>query len=279
MTLRLPQRTLASTRLIACWAMLLACGGGKTSPVEAVVAASPWLEEDFSSYGSTAAFLADPRGIYSTAEDNAPSQIILDKTVGVPQLGLTQSMRYDYIAPGCSSQTVGRNLVLPTQVTEVWIEVYLKWSANFDTYKSPGGCATPPAHKLLFGRVGPGLFGRWEVEWGNQGPPQAVYYGYPSAGGGIQDQFGFNGASSYWNNTWYQVRIHFRNSTSTSATDGAFQVWVDGLLKTNRTGIRIDVNSFIYGIALGRNLDQGIGSGTMSLWWGRIRLWNTNPGW
>jgi len=35
----------------------------------------------------------------------------------------------------------------------------------------------------------------------------------------------------------------------------------------------------IYSLALGRNLDQGIPSGTMSLWWGRVRAWNQNPGW
>ena len=223
--------------------------------------------------------LSDPRGIYSTAEDNSPWLITLDKTVGVPQLGLTQSMRYDYIAPGCSSQSIGRNLQLPSHVTELWIEIYLKWSSNFSTFAAPGGCATPPAHKLLFARVGPGLYGRWEVEWGNQGPSQAIYWGYPSSGGGVQDQFGFKNAPAYWDDTWHWARFHFKHSSSPSVNDGAFQMWVDDQLMVNRAGIRIDVSSYIYGIALGRNLDQGIRSGTMSLWWGRVRAWNTDPGW
>jgi hypothetical protein len=188
-------------------------------------------------------------------------------------------MRYDYNAPGCGSQTVGRNLVLPSQVKELWIEVYLKWSANFNTYNFPGGCPTPPAHKLLFARVGPGLYGRWELEWGNQGPPQAVYYGFPSGGGGVQDQFGFDGAPSYWTNTWYRVRLHLKHSRTAATNDGAFQLWVGNTLMINRTDVSVDVDSYIYGIALGRNLDQGIDSGTMSLWWGRVRLWNTDPGW
>jgi uncharacterized protein YjdB len=247
--------------------------------VDTVSASVPWIEEDFARYLTTLDFLADPRGIYSVAEDNGANQITLDRTVGVPALGLSQSMRYDYNAPGCSSQTVGRNLALPSNVTEIWIEVYLKWSSNFNTFAAPGGCATPPAHKLLFARVGPGLYGRWEIEWGNQGPPQAIYWGYPSSGGGVQDQFGFDGAPAYWNNTWYQVRWHFKNSSSSSASDGAFEMWVDGQLKASRANIRIDVSSYIYGIALGRNLDQGIRSGTMSLWWGRIRVWKLNPGW
>ncbi|HKV71484.1 MAG TPA: Ig-like domain-containing protein [Gemmatimonadales bacterium] len=241
----------------------------------------PWLLEDFSGYTSLANMLSDPRGIYSVAEDEGQSQMALDKSVFVDTLNLhlTQSMRYDYIAPGCSSQTVTRNIVLPQNATELWIELWVRWSANFNTYAAPSGCSTPPAHKFLFGRVGPGLWGRWEVEWGNQGPPQQVYYGYPSSGGGVQDQFGFNNANDYWDAKWHRVRIHMKNSTSTSATDGAFQMWVNDSLKVNRTGININVSSYIYGVAIGRNLDQGITSGTMSLWWGYIALFNQDPGW
>jgi uncharacterized protein YjdB len=250
--------------------------GSATVQIDTVSVIQPWLSEDFSMYSSTANLLADPRGIYSTAEDVGTGQLSLDKTAGVPQLGTTQSMRYDYISPGCSTQTVGRNLVLPTDVQEIWIEVYLKWSSNFSTYA--GGCSTPPAHKLLFGRVS-GLNGRWEIEWGNQGPPQSIYWGYPSSGGGVQDQFGFDNAPAYWNNTWYRVRFHFKHSSSTSSSDGAFQMWVDNQLMVSRTNININVSASIYGIALGRNLDQGINSGTMSLWWGRVQLWNVYPGW
>lgn len=246
-------------------------GGGGSTPA--------WVTDDFSTYSNTSDMLSDPLHIYSVAEDETPTQIFLDKSVGDSALGLTQSMRYDYIAPGCSSQTVGRNLVLPSNVTELWVETYLKWSANFNTYASPSGCVTPPAHKLLFGRVGPGLYGRWEIEWGNQGPPQQVYYGYPSSGGGIQDQLGFDDAPAYWDNKWHQVRFHFKHSSTTSATDGAFQMWVDDTLKVSRTNITIDTDAYIYGVALGRNLDQGISSGTMSLWWGKVSVWKTNPGW
>src|SRR5690348_15403577 len=64
-----------------------------------------WLLEDFSTYSNTANFLADPRGIYSTAEDEATTQMTLDKSTGVNIDGyaLTQSVRYDYNAPACTS--------------------------------------------------------------------------------------------------------------------------------------------------------------------------------
>ena len=34
----------------------------------------------------------------------------------------------------------------------------------------------------------------------------------------------------------------------------------------------------LYGVALGRNINQGPDH-LQSLWWGRIRAWDTNPGW
>src|SRR2546430_11292695 len=140
------------------------------------------------------------------------------------------------------------------------MEASLNGSPSFNACGAPGGWARPRGQRLLLGRVGRGVWGRGEVEWGNQGPPQAVYWGYPSSGGGVQDQFGFADAPAYWNNTWYRVRFHFKNSSSTSASDGPFQMWVDDQLMVNRSGIQIDVSSYIYGIALGRNLDQGIRS-------------------
>src|SRR4029077_12615392 len=57
--------------------------GSTTVRVDSLSTAVPWLLEDFSSYSSTTNLLADPRGIYSVAEDvYSPGEIVLDPTVG-----------------------------------------------------------------------------------------------------------------------------------------------------------------------------------------------------
>ena len=66
-----------------------------------------------------------------------------------------------------------------------------------------------------------------------------------------------------------------------SSADGALELWVDasylGGTRTANVQSGGVVPSSIYGLALGRNMNQGPGL-VQSAWWGRIRVWNSNPG-
>jgi hypothetical protein len=230
-----------------------------------------WLLEDFSTYVSTAEWLGDPRGIYSVAEDETTNRMTLDNSTGVTMDGyaLTQAARYDYVSPGCSSQTLTRNLKLPSSVKELWLEVYVKFSTNFTTL-NVAGCATPPGFKMLFGRFDE-LVGRAAICWGSQTPPQVTVELGPNV-----DLYTGTAIAAFADNRWHRLRVHWRISDPNSA----IQVNIDGVTVYNRTNFTVGgSNPHIHGIAIGRNLDQGIAAGTMSEWWGRIAAFNTNPGW
>jgi uncharacterized protein YjdB len=235
--------------------------------------AAPWLEQDFRGFGSTAELRGDCTAFQGCVEDKNVGQIFLDQGVGVSALGLTQSMRYDFIAPGCTAQTVGRAIALPSVAREVWVELYLRWSPNFTT-KNVNGCATPPAHKLFFGYVTPDLSGRWALDWGQQGH-LGVEGEWPRVGWAAVAPSG----AAYWDGNWHRVRLHWKFSSTTSASDGAYQLWIDDALVYNNQSVNTTAGTGLQWLTLGRNLDQGIPSGTMSLWWGRIRTWNTTPDW
>jgi Big-like domain-containing protein len=230
----------------------------------------PWLLEDFSTYTSTSNWLSDPRGIYSVPEDEATGQMTLDGVgVNVDGYSLTKAARYDYVAPGCASQTVARNLKLPATVKELWLEVYVKFSTNFTT-QNVNGCSTPPDFKMLFARINE-LVGRGAVRWGSQTPPQVTVELGPNV-----DLYTGVAISTYSDNRWHRLRVHWRISDPNSA----IQVRIDGVTVYNRTNFSVGgTDPRFYGIAIGRNLDQGVPSGTMSEWWGRIAAFNSNPGW
>jgi len=241
---------------------------------EGGAAIAPWIEEDFSSYASTADLLADRRGVYSVAEDVATNQMFLDTTTGVESLGLTRSMRYDYLAPGCSSQTVGRNLVLPASAAEVWVELHVKLSRNFSVANIEG-CATPPSFKFLFGRLTPDGWCRFSL--GVLGPEQR--WALAAAGCSNTDDFPPTpSATEIYDERWHSIRVHWRVGTP-DGQNSAVETWIDGTSIYRRSDFDAGGTPSIYGLALGRNLDQGIPTGTMSLWWGRVRVWNEDPGW
>ena len=242
---------------------------------------TPWLEEDFSTYSNTADLLSDPRGIYSTAEDSRTSQMVLDKTTGVNINGLhlAQSLRFDYIAPGCVTQTVNRNMNLPAAVADVWVEVYMKFSANFTT-RSAGGCGTPSDFKTIFGRLRPDGFCRFELHVGGASGGTGFAVGAAGCGNGVGSFHGseFGDATTVWDDRWHRYRFHWKVG-SPDGENTAYEFWLDDQLMFQRMNFNAGGAPQIYGLALGRNLDQGIVSGIMSLWWGRVRAWNSDPAW
>ena len=250
---------------------------------------TPWFEEDFSEYTSTADMVSDPRGIY-TNEDNHTDRMALDQAVGWGNL--TQSMRYDWpdrTSEGtttgtngyCGSYYIGRALTPPSSVQEVWGEFYVRFSPGFTTVAPSGwGCGSNPDLKLIFGRTLPDA--RFQVKVGN-GPnqewgwrwPNGPEYNLPAAQWPSTDVF---------NGQWIRIRIHWKYSTTTTSADGIYQLWINDQVAADTSGVNSLANNLtdpitaIYGFWLGENMNQGPGQ-PESMWWGRIRLWNTDPGW
>jgi hypothetical protein len=232
---------------------------------------TPWLLEDFSTYTNTADWLSDPRGIYSVPEDESTGQMTLETSVGVNVDGyaLTKSVRYDYPAPGCLSQTVERNLVFPAHIGDIWFELYCKWSTNFTT-QNVDGCVTPPDFKMMFLRSDAGL-GRGAVRWGSQSPPQISVEILSAV-----DILTGTAISGYSDNVWHRLRGHWMINGASSL----IHLDIDGTTIYHNASLNAGSSTpSFYGASFARNLDQGVPSGTMSEWWGRLAFFNTNPGW
>jgi uncharacterized protein YjdB len=234
---------------------------------------APWYELTFEAYSTTAELINDRgTGATFTNEDSSPDKIALVNDAP-PGLGLAKSMRFTYDNPNPDGvMTVGRNVALPAQVSELWVEVYLKWSANFST---AGGTA-PYDHKVLFGRYTPEV-GRWEFKVGKDNG-QNVAVGWP--GGEGTTASGLNSYSDFWDGSWKRVRLHWK--VGTGSNDGVYELWVGETLRYRNTAVNANSagTGRIYGLALGRNQDnRDVSSLPMYLTWGRTRAWITNPGW
>ena len=244
--------------------------------------ATPWLVEDFSTYTSTANLKSNPRGIYTDNflgdgnESANTSQVFLDQANGAA--GLHQSMRYDFPIVNQSDYTIGVNLRLPAPAQEIWVELDHKFSSTFTTMGPASGNAD---YKFFAARVnGSGRFMLFCGTYGN-----GWQFGYPGNDQGAHaDVAGYYGNAAFplstygtpWDGNWHAYRFHFK-----VGKPGAAEWWFDGhRMPGFPPGMGIDASSgtSIYGLALGRNMNKGT-SRAMSEWWGRIRVYNTSPGW
>lgn len=244
-------------------------GTDDTPTVSATPSASaPLLEEDFSEYSSTANMLADPRDIYETSEDAQTAQMVLDESEGYG--ALTQCMRYDWPDRSgvCTDYTIGRNLVLPEALTEMWLEVVVKFSAVWSTVNAGCGGVSNPDYKFIFGRVN-GIESRFETVLGNGG--NAIINGYPT-----NEEADTVDAvlSDLVDEEWHVFRWHWKIGSG----NGIDRMWIDGVLESDLTSINTGSTTSFYGVALGRNMNQGPDQ-TQQMKWGRIRIYDTNPGW
>jgi hypothetical protein len=248
-------------------------GGGSSS--------APWLVEDFSRYSSTTDLLSSAFGVvWSVGEDEGTQYITLDASGGAPG-GSGKSMKYTWPDRSndpniCHDFTVGRNLTLPSQVQEVWIEIWAKFSSNFSTgpLSQCTGISTP-AYKFVFGRVD--VSSRFQVILGGYGGPNGhINFGYPDHEDANDTDFTTPPPSAYFDGQWHRWRMHFKVSAG-GTNNGTAILYVDNTLVHAFTNVTIARN-FIYGIALGRNLNQGPIQ-LQSLNWGSVRLWNVSPGW
>lgn len=242
---------------------------------------SAWFDEDFGSYTSRQHLLSNPFGWYVATEDVNTSQIDLDLVdgcgtlCGLPPSAPKRSMRYDFPdrtgSPNlCHDYTIGRNVVFPSPVQEVWIEAWTKFSANFKTVVPSCAGTSSAGYKFIFGRVSPSQ-DRFHVIAGVFGTQ--LNFHYPDL---TSDFAGGPHPSTYFDGQWHRWRMHLKVSAGGGAVGIAILYFDDKHVATFRN-VNIPRNSIV-GLALGRNMNQGP-TQAQSLWWGRVRAWRTDPGW
>lgn len=232
----------------------------------------PSIEEDFTSYTSTAHMLSDPRGIYRLSEDfygndggsnNGAGEIHLDTSV---QYDGHPTMRYQWYPTGPSNGgTISRQLGV--SATELWVEAVVRFSSDF---RISNGYSGGSAYKFMFGTV-TGATGRFDLEFDNSDSGNLALHA-PAGTGDDYVTWSGGGITDYFtDNQWHVVRWYIGPN--------AHRLWVDGTLRAERTGLSKSWSD-IYGLSLGRNINQQPVV-AQTLHWGRVRIWtNANdPGW
>ncbi|MEP6475029.1 MAG: hypothetical protein ABJC74_14990, partial [Gemmatimonadota bacterium] len=193
--------------------------------VTSVGTITPWVNEDFSAYTSSAQMLADPQGLYSKEDGyNTDARITLDQTQGVN--GSTKSMKYTFgpTTKPCAETTIGRNFKFPSTVREAWVEIWAKFSQNWTT-SARAGCSSNPDYKFVFGRVTGQDGARFDILIGNTG--NAISVSWP----GHEESGHFPMAPKYqvFDGAWHRYRFHYKLATS-GQQDGGTELWIDGNL-------------------------------------------------
>ena len=213
----------------------------------------------------------------------------------------------DYWA-GCSTDpAIVADYKAPTG-REVWIEVAHKFRSDFNN--KPAGCGVSAYKFLLIWRP---VGDRFDLvnntilnTWGSdhpQMPPQSqvtssdgniTYCADPNGGtegwhcalgyGANQSSLLPNVPGRQWDGQWHIYRFYVANSSSNTATDGAYVMWIDGKKVKEVRGINT-TNTFtgkwsstISEIFLGSNSNSGTATATAT-WWGHLKIYTGNPGW
>lgn len=282
----------------------------------------PWVEESYA-YTSYSEFSSFSNPLY---EGTANGIGDLDQQFSVSSYD--KSIKYTLLAGSdCSIKTFGRDIKLPTEEDEVWIEVWMKYSTGFTTatsYSCKYLYATSSyelAYKSwvvpIFAKVNRqsnfGGFTFQTHEWNedcstdcglriNIGAP-AGYDRAPGTYRAIAQPYyftrllGVNGPLTEWpswpnDGQWHRVRLRFKTGgcnyyeadpPGTSEpfyrppiNSTEYELWLDNthypLYKQDSGGCPIYAISVGYSIIRDPQINQYI-------WFGNVRIWNTNPGW
>lgn len=245
----------------------------------------PDIELAWSGYADTAEFLAD--ATYSIAEREDADEMEVTTDVVDSAIGATKSLRYHYnhLDDGDGSITIMNVRPFGSNQQEVWVEFRLRWSTNFTTEQAT---SYPNDHKLFFIDTSSALSGRVAIYVGNGSGTHAVRVERPSASGGTGDYAlspgGEPSAETLWaSDTWHTFRVYFKCSTTTSSADGAFKVWIDGVLYHDESGFSHAASEGgvdrLSGVSFCHNKDNGPENTDMYIWWSRVPVYFSDPGW
>lgn len=233
---------------------------------------APLVLEDFSTYTSTAQLLANPRGIWATVEAKNTSRITLDT---LSYGASNRSMRYDWPTIGASCQDYSIKpgmLLIPGKLTHVWVEFVVRFSPNFAVNAGASGCGAE--YKLAsLGDYSHGV-GRWNVP---EMQADQFNVGAPWVGSDLTiDKI--IAPSTLWDGKPHVFRIEA--ALGIGKPTGIFRFWVDGRLHASQTGFTTDPSHQVIDIfGPGLNINQGPSVAGMQMWWHRIAIYATNPGW
>ena len=264
---------------------------------------SPYIDVDFEGY-ETIAQMDTTTAIWNNVESAngglAPNPVIIDTTRGYN--GRRHSLRYAYARTDSSASiTITRTLKnFAENQTEVWIEIPVRYSTDFDTDCGASGCR-PGDHKLIFGGTARGDTYRWQYKVGTgslggalsgraAGINQTTLPGFP-----LNDERDFAGGKpkEIWESgEWHILRMHWKHSQpANTGANGVQEYWLNSDSAYFETGITNATDTlggdgpqdYIVTVTLGKNQDDGptvYDDGVaMYLWWGYVKVWITDPGW
>lgn len=240
----------------------------------------PDFVEDFEDYANIANFLTDPNGWYSPGEAVNAARMSFGSGLNAGGHSLTRSLRYTWPNNGasCASYSITNRIVLANagvlgaNQSEVWTEIWLRFSESFQTEWGAAGCEAD--YKLYsLGYVGAGTGGdpggRYGTKTGTFNTEE-IYIDTPNA----DYQVAFTGALPLWDNAWHVVRQHTK-----IGPDGLMRAEVDfGVGFCEIADIDVDPD-LMNGLILGMNLNEGPNTDGMYVDWGRVAIWTTDPEW
>lgn len=270
--------------------------GGGTASVAGVTASYEWWPGVApNNYADSAALIADNGGANDFASDdknylvptasgdleNAAArtewgtngQVALDTTVGLTPS--TKSMKYTWPADCGKDCELRRNIQLPIAQAELWAEFVVRFSNGWTADGPESGNID---YKFIFGRLDSDRFILKVFTGGNN----VFNFGQPPGG---EDNYSSAMASSIADGANHVIRLHFKRSTTASSGDGGIRLMVDDVDKGGSLALNTTVGgvlcSTIYGLALGANINQGVGATPQTLHWLRVRVWyeGNDPGW
>ena len=240
-----------------------------TISVSAGVGPDPILLEDFSTYTSAPNLLADPRGIWDNVEGFNTNRIALDTSVGYG--ASDRSMRYDWPDNGASCadyQIRPGNLIIPAR-KHIWVEYVVRFSANFDVEWGQSGCTG--GLKLAAALDNGGSGGRWNIPqmhadyWELGWPDDVVDAG--DLGVTISD---------LWDGTDQVFRCEMKLATS---SNGILRFQPPGGTLYEKTNCDTLNHPDIGWFCPTLNLNAGPDIATMKMWWLKIAVYDSDPGW
>lgn len=244
--------------------------GQGTPGASATGAGGAWLTEDFSSYATTAALRAASWVYAPDTTWGTASGISLDTTEGYGTSDRCMKTSFAIGDAGQPGQTI--NMLLPTTtIAEYWSEFWVKVSTSFD---SDGGGAGNPDYKFIFWGVSDPPVGRNEIKIGNYGDMHNLDCRY-NAG---PDTLRITTTNVINSGVWHRYRAH-NKVTGGSGAIFSVEFWdgTNAAQLLEQTGFSLSMTELSY-IVLGANRNR---TALVPMWikWGKITLYNANPGW
>lgn len=231
-----------------------------------------WFEDDFSAYADSAALQAASwisNGSYGFWGDL--SGMSLDTTEGYGSSNRCMKATW-----AIGDRHMGVYLTLPSPTTEYWTEIWAKVSTTFQTIGTPGD--GNPDYKFVFWMLGDGVSagaGRCQIKLGEYGPMERLETRYDL---GPSDLF-ITAAQSLASGVWHRYRAHLKLAAP-SASLFNVEFWDGTHAPQQYVQEDVDLDRFSYSsyMQIGAYMNQ-IATQAMNIRWGKITLYNADPGW